>query len=227
MTKDYAKSKTYAKTRSKTQLKKHKSSSVAAHSRSVLVVFVLLLVIAAGIAGYYYSHHPVNKVSKNQTSLLPPVSEAKAIPLKTKRKAPVVEAKEEPVEYEFYTLLPQISVPDPVQDDTPPGEKPGFWLQLMVYYGMRDATAFVDRLQLLGLDPVIVQRKSTKNDRILYIVVLGPFSTKENAVSRQQDLKKMNLSSYIYHVDPPVAAAAEPAGSTVPVVNAAPIDLKA
>ena len=195
MARDYAK-------RYKTAAPKRRSKKSTSRSslRGIFVIIVILLVIASGIAGYFYYHQP-----KVPTSLLPPVSEAKATPLKKARpKAPVVEAKEEPVDYEFYTLLPKINVPDPVLDTTPPDQQPGFWLQMAVYYSMRDASAMLDRLQLLGLDPVITEKKSTKSDKTLYIVVMGPYPTKEAAVARQQELKKVSVTSYIFHVDPPV-----------------------
>ena len=110
-----------------------------------------------------------------------------------------------------------------MQDTTPPEERPGFWLQMAVYYSMRDASAMLDRLQLLGLDPVITERKSSKSDKTLYVVIMGPYPAKEAAVARQQDLKKIGVTSYIFHVDPPVATAA-PAEtlSTIPVVDATP-----
>lgn len=195
MARDYAKRyKTPPKRRGKQQ-----QSSVRMYLRSAFVVLVLLLVIVAGGAGYYYYHHP-----KLNDSALPPVSDAPATSLKKPpKKAPVVEAKEEPVDYEFYTLLPKINVPDPVQDTTPPEERPGFWLQMAVYYSMRDASAMLDRLQLLGLDPVITERKSEKSDKTLYVVIMGPYPAKEAAVARQQDLKKIGVTSYIFHVDPP------------------------
>lgn len=220
MPKDYAK-------RYKTQpSKKRKKPPTQAHSRSVFVFIVFLLVILAGGAGYYYYHHML--LAKASPTELPPVVNAKAESLKAK--APVEEAKEDPVDYQFYTLLPKISVPDPAQNTAPPGEQPGFWLQLMLYYNMRDASAYLDRLQLMGLDVVIMQRKSTKTDHDLFVVVLGPFTTKENAVARQQELKKNGISSYIYHVDPPASSevaetTATQQASSVPVVNASPVDL--
>lgn len=182
MAKDYAR-------RYRTHNKKSKKTGKAV-SRSMFVIFVLLLVIAAGVAGYYHYH---------QSDLLPPVENAAKTVLKTAQQAP----KEDPVDYQFYTLLPTTSVPDPQQDTSPPGEQPGYWLQLMLYYNIRDASAYLDRLQLMGLDAVITQRKSTKTDHDLFVVVLGPFPTKEDAVARQQDLKKTQISSYIYHIDPP------------------------
>ncbi len=209
MAKDYAK-------RYKTQPKKRKKSASRSHIRSVFVLIVMLLMIGAGVTGYFYYHHPLDH--KTPASLLPPASDAKATPLKKaqrKIKAPVVEAKEEPVEYEFYTLLPKINVPDPVQNNTPPEQQPGYWLQMAVYYSMRDASAMVDRLQLQGLDPVITERKSTKADRTLYVVIMGPYPTKEAAIARQQDLKKVSVTSYIFHVDPP--AAIPPATDAIPV----------
>ncbi|MES2204002.1 MAG: SPOR domain-containing protein [Pseudomonadota bacterium] len=210
--------------------KKRKKGASGSSIRGIFVIIVILLVIASGVAGYFYYHQP-----KIPTSLLPPVVDAKATsPKKAVNKAPVVEAKEEPVDYEFYTLLPKINVPDPASSTAPPDEQPGYWLQLMLYYNMRDASAYLDKLQLMGLDVAITQRKSTKTDHDLFVIVLGPFTTKENAVARQQELKKMNISSYIFHVDPPIAnatpdqaeteavAAAASAPSDVPVVDATP-----
>ena len=116
-----------------------------------------------------------------------------------------------------------------MQDTTPPEERPGFWLQMAVYYSMRDASAMLDRLQLLGLDPVITERKSSKSDKTLYVVIMGPYPAKEAAVARQQDLKKIGVTSYIFHVEPPVIATTpEPTASppsNVPVVSATPVDL--
>lgn len=216
MAKDYAK-RYNQNQRKKSPSKKRSKSNARSSIRGIFVIIVILLVIAAGIAGYFYYHQP-----KPSASLLPPVADAKATALKKQtHKAPVVEAKEEPVDYEFYTLLPKINVPDPQQNTAPPEEQPGYWLQLMVYYSMRDASAFLDRMQLLGLDPVITQRKSTKTDHDLFIVVMGPFSTKENAVTRQQELKKINISSYIFHIDPP--AATPPVTDAVPVISATPV----
>lgn len=209
MAKDYAK-------RYKTQPKKRKKSASLSYMRSIFVLIVILLMIVAGIAGYFYYHYPLNQ--KTAASLLPPISDAEETSLKKspkKVKAPVVEAKEEPVEYEFYTLLPKINVPDPVLNNTPPEEQPGYWLQMAVYYSMRDASAMLDRLQLLGLDPVITERKSTKADRTLYVVIMGPYPAKEAAVARQQDLKKISVTSYIFHVDPPA--------KVPPVTDAAPV----
>ncbi len=205
MARDYAK-----RYNQKSSPKKRKKSNSRAGMRGIFVVIVILLVIASGVAGYFYYHQP-----KIPTSLLPPVADAKATSLKKPpHKAPVVEAKEEPVDYEFYTLLPKINVPDPVQDTTPPEERPGFWLQMAVYYSMRDASAMLDRLQLLGLDPVITERKSTKSDKTLYVVIMGPYPAKEAAVARQQDLKKIGVTSYIFHVDPPTPI--PPATDAVP-----------
>ena len=201
--------------------KRGKKSNGVARLRTAFVLIVILLIIVAGVAGYFYYHNP-----KTLASLLPPVTEAKATSLKKAlHKAPVVEAKEEPVDYEFYTLLPKINVPDPVQNTTPPEEQPGFWLQMAVYYSMRDASAMLDRLQLLGLDPVITERKSTKSDKTLYVVIMGPYPAKEAAVARQQDLKKIGVTSYIFHVDPPVATTAptEMPASVIPVVDATPV----
>jgi len=229
MAKDYAK-------RYKTQPKRRKKTASRSYLRITFVFIILILALGAGGAGYYYYHHPVTQ--QIPSSLLPPVSEAHDISLKkTPPKPPVVEAKEEPVEYEFYTLLPKINVPDPVQNNTPAGEQPGFWLQMAVYYSMRDASAMVDRLQLLGLDPAIAERKSTKADRTLYVVIMGPYSSKEIAVTRQQELKKVNVTSYIFHVDTPIPTvapttqAAVPnaatSASSVPVISATPVDLSA
>ena len=154
MARDYAKRYNHSQ---KNTPKKRKKGASRSSMRAVFVIIVILLVVASGVAGYFYYHQP-----KVPTSLLPLVTDAKATsPKKSVNKAPVVEAKEEPVDYEFYTLLPKINVPDPVQDTTPPEERPGFWLQMAVYYSMRDASAMLDRLQLLGLDPVITERKST------------------------------------------------------------------
>lgn len=226
MARDYAKRyKTPPKRRGKQQ-----QSNVRMYLRSAFVLIVLLLVIVAGGAGYYYYHHPAAN-SAEVAAILPPASDAETAPLKkAKNKAPVVEAKEEPVDYEFYTLLPKINVPDPVQNTTPPDEQPGYWLQMAVYYSMRDASAMLDRLQLLGLDPVITERKSSKADKTLYVVIMGPFSEKDAAVTRQQDLKKIGVTSYIFHVDPPVVAPAPTmptamAPSVVPVVDATPDDV--
>ena len=201
MARDYAK-----RYKTAAPKKRGKKSTIGARLRSLFVFIIILVIIAAGIAGYFYYHHP----------LLPPVSDAKATSFaKARPKAPVVEAKEEPVDYEFYTLLPKINVPDPVLDTTPPDQQPGFWLQMAVYYSMRDASAMLDRLQLLGLDPVITERKSSKSDKTLYVVIMGPYPTKEAAVARQQDLKKISVTSYIFHVDPPVAP--PPVTDAVPV----------
>lgn len=189
MAKDYAR-------RYRAQTKKGKKTGGRGVSRSLFVIFVLLLVIAAGVAGYYH-YRQTNSASAG-ANLLPPVENATKTPIKAPQ-AP----KEDPVDYQFYTLLPTTSVPDPQQDVSPPGEQPGYWLQLMVYYNMRDASAYLDRLQLMGLDALIAQRKSTKTDHDLYVVVLGPFPTKEDAVARQKDLQKSHISSYIYHVDEP------------------------
>lgn len=229
MARDYAK-------RYKTQPKKRKKSATLMYLRSAFVLLVVFLVIAAGGAGYY-QYRSMKKPTTEQASLLPPVSNAEETALKTKTPAPVAEAKEEAVDYEFYTLLRKINVPDPVQINTPAGEQPGFWLQMAVYYSMRDASAMVDRLQLLGLDPAIAERKSTKADRTLYVVIMGPYSTKELAATRQQELKKINVTSYIFHVDTPIPTttpitqAPEPnaatSASSVPVISATPVDLSA
>lgn len=217
MAKDYAK-----RYKTPAPKKRGKKSTIGARLRMIFVLIVILGIIVAGIAGYFH-YHP----SKTPPSLLPPVSDAKNTLLKKATpKAPVVEAKEEPVDYEFYTLLPKINVPDPVLDTTPPDQQPGYWLQMAVYYSMRDASAMLDRLQLLGLDPVITERKSTKSDKTLYVVIMGPYSTKEDAVARQQDLKKISVTSYIFHVDPPVVTATTAetpsATLTIPVVDATP-----
>lgn len=202
MPKDYAKR--YNQNSKKASNKRKKSAS-SSPARSVFVLIVILIVIAAGGTGYFYYHQKLSANKEKETLLLPPVSDAKAVASKAKaNKAPVEEAKEEPVDYEFYTLLPKINVPDPVQNFANPDQQPGFWLQLMIYYNMRDASAYLDKLQLMGLDAVITQRKSTKTDHDLFVVVLGPFTSKENAIARQQELKKMNVSSYIFHVDPQV-----------------------
>lgn len=203
MAKDYAKR--YKTTSPK---KRGKKSNVAGRLRSVFVFIVILLIIVVGIAGYVHYHQP--KIFAAPVSDAKPTSEKKA-----PNKAPVVEAKEEPVDYEFYTLLPKINVPDPVLDTTPPDEQPGYWLQMAVYYNMRDASAMLDRLQLLGLDPVITERKSSKSDKTLYVVIMGPYPTKEASVERQQDLKKIGVTSYIFHVDSPA-----PSTDAVPVVDA-------
>ncbi len=189
MAKDYAR-----RYNRKSPVKQRKKASVIAYVRRLFVFSVFILIIAAGVYGYVYYHQ------HGQNAAI-----TKPAPTKTVPAAPVTDAEEDPVNYEFYTLLPQIAVPDPKQDTAPPDEQPGYWLQLMVYYNMRDASAFVDRLQLSGLDPVITQRKSTKTDHDLFVVVIGPFTSKEHAIARQQDLKKINISSYIFHIDPPAA----------------------
>lgn len=221
MAKDYAK-----RYNRKSTPKKRKKSAAGSSFRAIFVAIVIIMAIAAGIAGYVHYHQP-----KTPSSMLAPVTDANATSLKkaSTNKAPVVEAKEDPVDYEFYTLLPKINVPDPVQNTTPPEQQPGYWLQIAVYYNMRDASAMLDRLQLLGLDPVITERKSTQSDKTLYVVIMGPYPSKDAAVARQQDLKKIGVTTYIFHVDPPVTASApEPAVSTssnVPVVSATPVDL--
>lgn len=193
MVKDYAR-------RYRTPTKKGKKKAPRFYFRRFFVVFVLLLVVGAGIAGFYHYHRLALKMATQaRADLLPPVENASQATIKT----PPPAHKEDTVDYQFYTLLPEMSVPNPQQDNSPPGEQPGYWLQLMVYYNIRDAHAFLDRLQLMGLDPFIMQRKSTQTDHDLFIVVLGPFSTKDNAIARQQALKNIHLSSYIYHVDQP------------------------
>jgi cell division protein FtsN len=205
MARDYAK-------RYKTTPKKRKKASLASRARSFFVCIIILGIIGAGIAsyGYYHQHHADVTATNMQNE---PVKPAPAT-------APVTNAQDDPINYEFYTLLPKINVPNPELNTIPPDQQPGFWLQLMVYYSMRDASAFVDRLQLSGLDPVITQRKSTKTDHDLFVVVLGPFSTKENAVAHQQDLKKMSVSSYVFHVDPTLASTET---SATPDATAAPV----
>lgn len=195
MTKDYAK-------RYKKTPKKRKPSPLASRARFVFISIVIVLVIVAGILSYFFDHQ--TSFSRHSTPLLP----AKAHSTKERiPPVPTLDAKEEPIDYEFYTLLPKMSIPVPKENTAPPDEQPGFWLQLMVYYNMRDASAFVDRLQLSGLDPVITQRRSTKTDHDLFVVVLGPFSSKENALARQHDLKRMSINSYVFHVDPKVISA--------------------
>jgi len=192
MTKDYAK-------RYKNTSKKRKRSRFASRARFVFIAIVTVLIIVAAILSYVYSHQNAASRHSARVGLPEAKSTMERIPA-----APVVDAKEEPIDYEFYTLLPKMSIPVPKENTVPPDEQPGFWLQLMVYYNMRDASAFVDRLQLSGLDPVITQRRSTKTNNDLFVVVLGPFSSKENALARQHDLKKMGINSYVFHVDPKV-----------------------
>lgn len=191
MSKDYAK-------RYKNPPKKQKRAKKTASLRRFFIIFIFLILFFSAIGGYIYYHfHSFAsasvKVIDSQVAAVKPAA------------APVVNAEEDSVNYEFYTLLPKITVPDPKQNNASPDDQPGYWLQLMIYYSMRDASAFVDRLQLSGLDPVITQRKSNKTSHDLFVVVLGPFSTKENALTRQKELKKMNIESYIFHVDPPLS----------------------
>jgi cell division protein FtsN len=199
MARDYAK-------RYKTPQKKRRKSAFSVYVRRLVVLGIILLLIMLGTAGYYYLQRPDSPLS---AALLSKVSRAKAISVKkTPSKAVAITPKEEPVEYEFYTLLPKINVPDSTQSNTSAAEQPGYWLQIAVYYSMRDASAMVDKLQLLGLDPAVATRKSTKADRTLYVVMIGPHSSKQAAISHQQELKKINITSYIFHIDPPVAVSA-------------------
>lgn len=105
------------------------------------------------------------------------------------------------IDYQFYTLLSEIKVIDPSQDgQNLPGATPGFWLQMAVYYTEKDANAMVERLQLLGMNPDVVQRLSESSNRILYYVAQGPYATKALALQKQKDLQKLNLDSMIYEV---------------------------
>lgn len=187
MAKDYAR-------RYKTSPKKSKKKKKQTPLGRLVIFFILGVCVLAGVIRYY--HHPV--AARPHASLLPPLESAANV---QKKRASLMPA-EELVDYEFYTLLPKIQVPDAPQDSGAVSEQTGYWLQLMVYYNQRDASAFLDKLQLMGLDAMITQRKSTKTDHDLFMVVLGPFSSKENVVMRQKELKKINLSSYIYHIDP-------------------------
>lgn len=111
------------------------------------------------------------------------------------------------MDYQFYTLLSEIKVIDPNQDgQNLPGAAPGFWLQMAVYYTEKDANAMVERLQLLGMNPDVIQRLSESSNKMLYYVAQGPYETKALALQKQKDLQKLKLDSLIYEVKAPSPA---------------------
>lgn len=162
------------------------------------VAFLIVLAIVLAVAFWLWRSYE-HKVAMRQ--LLPPVSQAKPVPIahNVAKKHPVEDV--EAVQYQFYSMLPNIKVANP--DDNPdqaPGSQSGFWLQIGVYYTERDAKAMQERAQLLGMEAIIWTRISEQSNKTLFIVAIGPFEKKEAAIEKQQELQKLKLDSVIYTV---------------------------
>jgi len=175
MTKDYAKRRP-AKKKSKKKM-----------TMASLVLLLLVVVIVVGFVVW---------MMQGKETALPPVVEAtpvkKVLPKKLVAKS---------VEYQFYTLLPSMKVESSLgHENIAPGASSGYWLQMAVYYAEKDAASMIERLQLQGLMPQIAQRQSETSQKMLYMVVLGPYATKPEAIKAQQALLKQGLNNMIFYV---------------------------
>lgn len=160
--------------------------------------FLMVLGIVLAAAFWFWRGYQ-HEVAMRQT--LPPVSQAKPVPIvrNVAKEHPV--ENEEAVQYQFYSMLPNIKVPNP--DDSPnqaPGTQSGFWLQIGVYYTEHDAEAMQERAQLLGMEAIIWTRISEQTNKTLFIVAIGPYEERAGAIAKQQELQKLKLDSVIYTV---------------------------
>lgn len=190
MTKDYAK----RSTNKKYDNNKTKKITLA---KVILVLVIISVFVAFGL----WLRTGIKHKAAMQHNL-PPVETLTAshVNLSAAKKESGTDA-DTGMEYQFYTLLSQIKVIDPNQDgQNLPGAAPGYWLQMAVYFTEKDADAMVERLQLLGMNPDVIQRVSESSNRLLYYVVQGPYTTKAIAIQKQQNLQKLKLDSMIYEV---------------------------
>ena len=204
MTKDYAK-----RAASK-QNQRHGAKKIA------WAKIILLLVVVALLAAFAWWMRAGMQHTAALKQHLPPVESITASKINSSKTSKGYvsnkgensaksqnESKSSSMDYQFYTLLSEIRVIDPDQNgQNLPGAEPGFWLQMAVYYTEKDADAMVERLQLLGMNPDVIQRLSESSNKILYYVAQGPYVTRALALQKQKDLQKLNLDSMIYEVKP-------------------------
>lgn len=152
--------------------------------KMTIASIVLVLLVVAVLTGFIVwitkgnMHH-----SSSQTKVVPKKPEAQA------------------VEYQFYTLLPKMKVETSAgNEQLAPGASPGYWLQMAVYYAEKDAASMIERLQLQGFMPQVAQRPSETSKKMLYVVVLGPYPTKPEAIKAQQALRKQGFHNLIFYV---------------------------
>lgn len=157
---------------------------------------IALLVAGVLIFGAWYGY----KQKQLKSNTLPPVVEAQSV-----TSAPVVDADGQSkkadgkeINFEFYSALPKMEVADsaPTQVSTVDANK-GYWIQLGAFFTEDTAGDMQERMQLLGLDPVISHYESKKTGRTIYRVEIGPYQTYQDAQSKQQELEQMKVSSMI------------------------------
>lgn len=217
MTKDYAK-------RSASKQKNVGAAKKVTPAKILLLVIIALIIAAfifwlrGGISASSVGHKqpvvekqslpPVESITASslhaQKNLSQPVSKAASSASSAYSATDSDSQSSSSMDYQFYTLLSEIKVIDPNQDgQNLPGAAPGFWLQMAVYYTEKDANAMVERLQLLGMNPDVIQRLSESSNKMLYYVAQGPYETRALALQKQKDLQKLKLDSMIYEVKAP------------------------
>lgn len=182
----------------------------------LLVGLVGGLVIAAGMAWYFYSQPSGFKVMERAPEIAgpdqaakpekttPPPVEAPGIPAPqstgsepTAPKAPAAGKPAAPAgkpgdapqsAYSFYDILPGKAAPKPLE---PPKPKEYWWLQVAALKSQEDADRLKAKLTLLNLDTVIGQTQAA--GQTLYRVRVGPFRSEDAAMGALDTLAVNNF----------------------------------
>jgi cell division protein FtsN len=108
-------------------------------------------------------------------------------------------AKEEPSahpNYEFYNLLSSEEEPGTKSDETKEVSSNQFTLKIAAVKTYSEADQLKAQLSLLGMDHVSIAKSST-GSRYPYKVIVGPFSSRAQALKIKKELKDNNISGEI------------------------------
>lgn len=133
--------------------------------------------------------------TKTALPLAKPAALAKPTVAQVAAQTPAQPATPE-VKFDFYTTLPAMKVAPAPKDTLQKPAAGQFFTQVGIYGDTKYADNMTEVLQLKGFNPQIVTLTSGSGQP-LYRVIIGPFSTKQEAAVAQKNLQEAQISSVV------------------------------
>lgn len=178
-TRDYANSPRKTRRRRKPVVQKR------SHKGLWLITFLCISLFASGL--FYLTHHEYKRTLKPQVASL---SSKKA-------KAPP-QAKPQKPRFEFYNMLPNMTVPVNEEAKQRENNQSEYVLQIASVKNYQDADRLKAQLTLLGFDVHINQIKH--NNGIWNRVSLGPYASLKNVEKEQRRLQKYKIKGIVHRI---------------------------
>jgi len=195
MPRDYV----HASDKNKRKKKKSKRRAIPKITIPIVLIVIILFLLTIVFIGKRAAIH----ATKEKNAEI--VSEAKPVDLK-KDKAMLVQTTQndgapQPINYEFYKMLPRMEVEIPKDQTTLPEEKQKQGYYLLQLASVKDngaADAFQDKMIKAGYNPTVI--KIARGDEEWFRVQLGPFKDEQSAQDVQESLQMKNIDSLMLFV---------------------------